>query len=111
MASVREKARLSCCYLPILWKDHHMLPLQQTHRRPREQFLLSLGNVHWGGLGRAWERLSTASLSGLQMEKLVQVWQHLYVTVSGLILFYFFPLLNLLLREICDYIFFPLHRC
>lgn len=112
LASVREKASLSCRYSPLLWKEHRRLPPQQTQEPPQGAVSPECGSVLRGGLGWAGERLSSASLSGLQMEELLQVWQLLYVTVSGLILFYFFPpLLNLLLREICDYIFFSLHRC
>lgn len=52
---------------------------------PRKRFLLGVGNALQDGLGWAGERLLSVSLAELQMEKRVQVWRHLCVTVSGVV--------------------------
>lgn len=76
------------------------------HRgHPREQFLLRLENVLWGGQGRGSCRRACLGCRWKSLFKYGSIFMSQLV-VCFYFLFFSFSLLNLLLREICDYIFF-----
>lgn len=80
-----RKAPYPAVPLPFSGKSTTGCRPNRHGNHPRKRFLLSVGNVLQDGLGWAGERLFSASLTELQMEKLVQVWRHLCVTVRGVV--------------------------
>lgn len=82
------------------------------HRNyPREQFLPSVGVfLGWAGVGRG-EALVCEPVWAADGRASSSVAASLCHSEWLDFILFFPPLLNLLLREICDYIFFSLHRC
>lgn len=85
VASAREKVPCPAAPPPFSGKSTTGCRPNRHGNHPRKRFLLGVGNVLQDGLGWAGERLLSVSLTELQMEKLVQVWRHLCVTVSGVV--------------------------
>lgn len=106
VASAREKGSLSCGSSSFLWKEHHRLPSQQTREPSQEAVSPECRECSsgWAGVGRGEALLCEPdwAADGKACSRMATSLCH--CSRRGLI--FFFSSLNLLLREICDYIFF-----
>lgn len=105
VASARKKGSLSCCSSSFLWKEHHRLPSQQTQEPSQEAVSPECGewSSGWAGVGRGEDLLCEPDWAADGKACSSMATSLCHCSRRGLI---FFSSLNLLLREICDYIFF-----